>query len=134
MGGSEGRGGSIAHFIHTQACTHINQKASGPICAQIAPWCVPSFILCTRTIRLAGGGKKYPTGCHSAPRARARRRAAATAATVSGEQRRLDGVSASRHSHYCQVASLVAFADQALVKHTAAATRVPPLRGVANNV
>lgn len=44
-------GESIVHFIHTHACTHINQKASEPACAQIAPWCTSSFILCTRIIK-----------------------------------------------------------------------------------
>lgn len=47
--GKEGE--SIVHFIHIHACTHINQKASEPICAQIAPWCIPSFTLCTRIIK-----------------------------------------------------------------------------------
>lgn len=47
--GKEGE--SIVHFIHTHACTHINQKASEPVCAQIALWCMPSFTLCTRIIK-----------------------------------------------------------------------------------
>lgn len=45
-------------FTHTHA--HINQKASEPVCAQIAPRSMPSFILCTRIIKHENSQTRCP--------------------------------------------------------------------------